>query len=220
MQARVGDGGRLASVSGAGLDSGRLASVSGAVLVGGASSRMGRDKALLELEGVAWATRVGRVLASLVGDVLLVGGSPPAEAPGRRVADPEGPVCALRGLVAALAEARAPRVLVVATDLPLVTPDLLLALVAWPEADAVIPRGEAGPHPLCGLYRREPVLAVARQQLAAGRLKLQELLEAVDTSWFGPEQLAHVDPDGLALQNLNTPEDLTRLQALLHGRRG
>ena len=63
-----------------------------------------------------------------------MGGDPPGDASGRRVSDPDGPRCALRGVTSALESAREERVLIVATDLPLVTPDLLLALVAWPVA--------------------------------------------------------------------------------------
>lgn len=191
----------------------RLATVAGAILTGGASTRMGRDKAALEFRGVPCATRVARVVASLCEEVLLVGGDPPADAPGLRVPDPAGPGCALRGLTAALEAARAPRVLVLATDLPLITPDLLLALVAWPEADAVVPRSAEGPHPLCALYRRDAVLPAARERLAAGRLKLQGVLDAVDTAWLEPADLARVDPAGLALTNLNTPADLARAES-------
>lgn len=197
----------------------RFATVSGAVLTGGASTRMGRDKARLELGGVPCATRVARVLAPLCAELLLVGGDPPESAPGRRVPDPPGPACALRGLRAALEASGAGRVLVVATDLPLVTPDLLLALLAWPEADAVVPRSAEGPHPLCALYRRDAVLPAARGLLAEGRLKLQAVLDAVDTAWLEPADLACVDPDGLALSNLNTPGDLARAEAALRGGR-
>jgi molybdopterin-guanine dinucleotide biosynthesis protein A len=104
-------------------------------------------------------------------------------------------------------------VLVVATDLPLLTADLLLALVAWPEADAVVPRTASGLHPLCALYRREPVLAVARARLADGRLALRGLLDAIDTATLEEADLARVDPDGTALMNVNTPEDLARARA-------
>ena len=129
---------------------------------------MGADKAQLELDGEPVATRLAARLASLCEEVLLVGGAPPAAAPGRRVADPDGPRSALRGLVGALAAARAERVLVVATDLVGVTPDLLLALVAAPEADVVAPRTPGGPEPLCALYRREPALAEARAAARGG----------------------------------------------------
>lgn len=197
---------------------GRIATVAGAVLVGGASSRMGRDKAHVRIAGASCATRVGRLLASLFEEVLLVGGDPPGDAPGRRVPDPAGPVCALRGLVAALEAARSPRVLVAATDLPLLTPELLLALVAWPEAQAVVPRSRRGAQPLCALYARDAVLPVARERLGSGRLKLHELLAAVATDYVEEEVLERVDPAGHALLNVNTPDDLARADRLLASR--
>jgi molybdopterin-guanine dinucleotide biosynthesis protein A len=189
----------------------RLRNVAGAVLTGGASERMGSDKARLAIGGVASATRVARCLASICADVVLVGGDPPPDAPGRRVPDADGPRCALRGLVSALDAVRAERVLVVATDLPFVTPDLLLALIAWPEADAVVPRSADGAHPLCALYRRERVLVAARKHLAEQRLALSELLGAIDTRYFGGADLVAVDPRGVALTNLNTPADVARV---------
>jgi molybdopterin-guanine dinucleotide biosynthesis protein A len=195
--------------------SGRFANVAGAVLTGGASARMGSDKASLAIGGVASATRVARCLTLLCEDVVLVGGNPPPDAPGRRAPDGDGPRSALRGVVAALEATRAERVLVVATDLPFVTPDLLLALVAWPEADVVVPRTADGIHPLCALYRRESALAAARRNLAAERLALSALLDALATRYLEGDDLCAVDPDGTALLNVNTPEDLARVQRLL-----
>jgi len=187
---------------------GRLATVSAAVLLGGSSSRMGRDKARIELEGVALATRTARLLEPLFEDVLLVGGDPPAEAPGRRVPDVEGPRCALRGLVSALAAARAERVLVVSTDLPLLTADLVLGLVCHPGADAVVPRSAEGSHPLCAVYAREAALPAARKRLAEGRLALRELLDELDTAWLEGAALRALDPEGGSLLNVNTEADL------------
>jgi molybdopterin-guanine dinucleotide biosynthesis protein A len=194
----------------------RLANVAAALLVGGASTRMGRDKAALPVAGLPAATRLAQRLASLCEDVLLVGGEPPRDAPGRRVPDPPGPRCALRGLVGALAAAQAERVLVVATDMPFVHEALLLGLCAWPEADAVLARDGEGPQPLCAVYRREPVLARASRRLAEGsRLALRELLAEIDTRVLPADVQAALDPDGTALWNLNTPEDLARAEALL-----
>jgi molybdopterin-guanine dinucleotide biosynthesis protein A len=194
---------------------GRIASVSAALLLGGASSRMGRDKAQLPLEGVAVATRLATMLGELFEEVLLVGGDPPRDAPGRPVSDPEGPRCALRGLVGALEAATSERILVVATDLMSLSPPLLLALLVWPEADAVVPRTGAKAHPLCALYRREPVRTLARRRLAAGELALVGLLEGVRVSYLEGPDLRAVDPDGSALFNVNTPEEFDRLRERL-----
>ena len=79
---------------------------------------MGRDKAHIEMGGVAMATRLAELLSSMCEDVILVGGNPPEEAPGRRVSDPEmegeQERSSLRGIVGALEAARAERVLLAA----------------------------------------------------------------------------------------------------------
>jgi len=197
---------------------GLLANVAGAVLVGGASTRMGSDKAQLPFAGVPAATRTSRLLAAHFEEVLLVGGEPPADAVGRRVPDEEkgdGPPCALRGIVAALGAARAERVLIVATDMPLLTPALLLALVAWPAADVVLPRNASGHlEPLCAIWTREPALAVARAHLAGDRLALHELVGRLDARILEGADLRAVDPAAVALANANTPAEWSRLESL------
>jgi molybdopterin-guanine dinucleotide biosynthesis protein A len=176
---------------------------------------MGQDKSRVRIGGFAQATRIARLLEDLFEDVLLVGGDAPEDAPGRRVEDPPGPRCALRGLVAALEAAHEERVLVVATDLPLVTPDLLLALTAWPEHDMVMPRNADGVHPLCAIYRREPVLACARARLQAGRLRIRALAEELDCDYIEGADLEAIDSGGLTLTNVNTPAELARVRSFL-----
>ncbi len=191
----------------------RIANVSAALLLGGASARMGRDKAQLPVGEEPAGTRLAKLLAGLFDEVLLVGGAPPAGAPGRRVADLAGPRCALLGVASALAAAREERVLVLATDLMAMTPDLLLGLVAAPEADAVVPRAGGFAQPLCALYRRDPALAAARACLARERLALGALLDRLHVRWLDGEDLAALDPGGGALVNVNTPDDYARVAA-------
>lgn len=187
----------------------------GAVLLGGASRRMGRDKAHLEVGGVPCAERVARALAEVCGDVWLVGGDAPDAAPGRRATDPEGPRCALRGVVAALAASQAEYVLVCATDQPLVTPEFLRAVAGAAPADAVVPRDPSGAHPLCARYRRATVLGPARDRLAGDALSVRGLLDEIETRWFEGAELVAADPDGLALLNVNTPEEFAEAEARL-----
>jgi molybdopterin-guanine dinucleotide biosynthesis protein A len=194
-------------------DSSRIANVSAALLLGGASTRMGRDKARLAVGGEPVATRLAKLLAALFEDVLLVGGDPPAGAPGRHVADLAGPRCALRGVASSIAAAREERVLVLATDLMAMTPDVLLGLSAFPEADAVVPRSGGFAQPLCAVYRRAPALAAARENLADEKLALAALLERLEVRWLEGGDLAALDPSGLALANVNTPSDYARLAA-------
>ncbi|MBW2241049.1 MAG: molybdenum cofactor guanylyltransferase [Deltaproteobacteria bacterium] len=190
----------------------RFADVTGAVLLGGESTRMGQDKAHLDAGGVAAATRIARLLDGFCAEVLLVGGTPPADAPGRVVVDPDGPPSALRGLLGALAAARTEKVLVLATDYLAVTPEFLLGVLAFPEADVVVPRNEKHRHPLCALYRREPARAAAASALAEGKLALGSLLDALEPSWLEGAHLSRLDASGTALANVNTPEELAALR--------
>jgi molybdopterin-guanine dinucleotide biosynthesis protein A len=192
----------------------RLGNVAGAVLLGGRSKRMGRDKAHLDWHGRSWSTRTALLLDRLFEETLLVGGEPEVEAPGRRIADPEGPACALRGLVAALDAASAERVIVLATDLPLLTTDLLLALTAWPETEVVVPIDACGEHPLCAIYRRKGCLEAARENLASGRLALRTLLAGLETDRVPIDDLGVARPGVDLLTNVNTPDDLAKLEGL------
>lgn len=197
---------------------GRIRNVSAALLAGGDSRRMGDDKSRVVLGGVPLGARVAGVLGDIFEDVAWVGGEPPAFPSLRYVADGPGSPSALRGLVAALEAARAPRLVVVATDLALVTPALLLGLLAAPQADVVAPVNDEGPQPLCAIYRVDVALEVASRRLQAGRLSLRGLLEELASSWVEREDLASLDPTGQALSNLNTPDDVARAERWLASR--
>lgn len=194
-------------------DAGRLANVSAALLLGGASARMGEDKAARRFAGEPAAVRLSRLLGALFEEVLLVGGTPPPGAVGRAVPDGPGERSALRGLAAALDAATAPRVVVVATDLVRLSPELVLALVAWPEVDAVLPRRDGRIEPLCAIWRRDTALAAARANLAAGRYALHALVASLDARFLDEDALALFDPAGEALANANTPAEWARLEA-------
>ncbi len=183
---------------------GRIANVSAALLMGGAGPTV---------------ARIARLLDRCFSELLLVGAVPPHPTPGRAVDDvagsPPAPACRLRSLVAALHAANAERVLVVASDLLVVPRELVLALTAWPERDAVGPRSSGRPQPLCAIYRRGPVLEIASTRLAAGELELQGLLEAVDTGYLEGSDLARIDPSGAVFLDPDEPRDRQRAREIL-----
>jgi len=209
-----------------------LAGVSGALLLGGASRRMGRDKARLAVGGVPMARRALAALLALCEDVLAVdrAGRPPRRWPAgvRQAFDPpDAPPAALTGIATALEAARGPWVLVLACDMPFPAPELLrglcrtaLALPAGGPPTVVVPRTGQVLHPLCAVYHRG-LLAEARARIAAGDLKVQALARAhghpVDEA-----TLRTWDPDLTGLTNVNTPGDLAnaRANARARARRG
>ena len=78
----------------------------------------------------------------------------------------------------------------------------------------MVPRQDGRLQPLCALYRRDPVLAAAREKLATGDVALRAVLDAVETVTLDDADLAQVDPQRTALTNVNTPEELARALSL------
>ena len=116
----------------------------GWVLTGGRSSRMGRDKALIELEGRPLALRVADSIAGVCGTVTLVGDPAnygPLGLPGVPDLHPDqGP---LAGIEAALSATEADWNLIVACDMPALNPASLEALFGT-DADIAVPEHSDG----------------------------------------------------------------------------
>ncbi len=180
--------------------------VLGAVLAGGASRRMGTDKALVDVAGSPLAARAAAALTAAGCDPVVVVGGDAArleELGLRVVADRcpgEGP---LDGIVRALEVADGAAAVVVACDMPQLSSVTIAALVGALEAsdgalDAVVARSQ----------RREPLCAVWAPQA------LPVLVEAFDRG----ERAVHRVLEGLAVgevgvtdeqvRNVNTPSDL------------
>ncbi|MGH9093687.1 MAG: molybdenum cofactor guanylyltransferase, partial [Acidimicrobiales bacterium] len=100
--------------------------------------------------------------------------------------------------------------LVVATDLPRLTPGLLRWLAAHPSGASVIPTAHGRDQPLCARYRSED-LAQAADLVARGQRSLRALLQAIDPYRAGPEEWIGPAGDPLALDDADTPADLARL---------
>jgi molybdopterin-guanine dinucleotide biosynthesis protein A len=191
------------------------AGCAGILLTGGASRRMGRDKAGIEVPGdggpVTLAERTARILGAVAAPVVEVG---PAR--GRRWAvreDPpgSGPLAAVAaGWTALEARGWTGAVLVVATDLPLLSPGLLRWLAAHDAERAVVPVAGGRVQPLCARYRASD-LAAARDLVGAGRRAMSDLIGALDpvlipeAEWSGPAGGTSV------LEDVDTPADLTRV---------
>lgn len=218
--------------AGAELTEPAAAPVSGLVLCGGRSTRMGRDKARLDLEGRTLIERAIGVLAPLCahgGEVLLACGADEryGELGPRLCRDRSPGAGPLAGIEAGLAAARPGWVCVLAVDMPRVRPahfESLLSRARSGGLDVVLARSASGDEPLLGVYHTR-VLGAVRRALAAGERKVTSFLNhTLGESLAGdpPARTARVAwhaalesaGDGACFaENLNTPDDLERERA-------
>jgi molybdopterin-guanine dinucleotide biosynthesis protein A len=141
-----------------------------ALLIGGASRRFGRPKALELLDGVSFAERAALALAEVADELVLLGdGAVPAGLATRPrladAADARGPLAG----VLAVVRARPDRGwLIAACDQPFLTGELCRRIVAARAPERIVVVTSTGPerlHPFPGVY--EPGSRAALESLAA-----------------------------------------------------
>lgn len=173
------------------------------MLVGGRSSRMGRDKALLPYRGTTLAQWVARETVRAAGSAFLIGDPERYRNLGYPVVPDcwpgEGP---LSGILTALRHSIAPWNLIVACDMPGLTSAFLRGLLEAAERNGTttLPVGPSGNlEPLCGVWRRDSLAAV-EAAFTAGVRKVAEALNGIAPALYPVAEVRH-------FQNVNTPED-------------
>ena len=184
--------------------------IEGFILAGGASSRMGSDKAALRLGEETFVARVASALSGVAGRVSLVSSRHEPGSFGlplvRDFFDGAG---ALGGLHAALLCAQSPWAAVVSCDLPFVTAELLRRLASLAGGfDAVAPLQKDGRlQPLCALYARRPCLEACEGLLGGGEFRPRALLGRVKARLVGFDEISDLAGSELFFRNVNTPDD-------------
>lgn len=171
---------------------------------------MGRDKAFLTIDGRTLVQRQAALLRSAGCDEVMVSGRAGVDyaVPGTRIVHDQvenaGP---LAGLVAALAEMKNERLLVLAVDLPRMSKEFLERLVtAGDNKVSIVAHGLNGYEPLGACYARS-MLESARAALSRWELSLQTLIGRAEEA--GLVRRLRPEPGDAALfANWNSPEDL------------
>lgn len=179
------------------------------VLAGGRSSRMGgAHKPALEVGG---RSVVDRVIAAVRAaephaEVIVAGAADGVTDPRVRVVreDPPfaGPVAGVAAALAAV-DAADRTVVILAGDMPSLSPGALRALI---DAPGVAVAHTDRPQPLCAAWP-EPVLRAALARLGdPANAAMRALMRGVD--------VMHVPVDPAAVDDIDTPDDLTRARSM------
>jgi molybdopterin-guanine dinucleotide biosynthesis protein A len=175
----------------------------GFVLVGGRSSRMGRDKALLRLGDSTLVELVAARVRAAAGNVTLIGPSERYGGLGYPVVGDLVEACGpLGGVYTALSITSADWNLVVACDMPSLTVEFLEDLLAAAEVvgpDCLVPQTSSGLEPLCAVYHRR-CLAAAKAAILHKVFKMHDFISGLRC-----ETRPLSDPS--PLENINTPEE-------------
>ena len=193
------------------------------ILAGGRSSRMGRDKVWLDLDGMPLVELIARRLLPLAGEIIFSSNDPSRfgalverlPVPAIVAADLYQNAGPLAGLHAGLRAARYESIFAVATDMPFVDHSLVTAMIEHcPNVDAIVPRirvpdlDEPQPEPLHAVYRKSCLPAI-EASLLRGRRRMVSFFDDVRVCYIEDSLLREFDPSLRSLCNINTPEEWT-----------
>jgi molybdenum cofactor guanylyltransferase len=178
------------------------------ILSGGQSSRMGRDKALIEVQGMPLLQRVCEVALQLSDSIAVMNGGNvehlavlPASVQVILETERQGPLVAFAQGIEAV---KADWILLLACDLPCLEGEPLRSQIkklptVADSVMAVLPRHEKGWEPLCGFYRRTCADGL-KAFVAAGGRSFQR--------WLMTQQVEELEIEPRMLANCNTIADL------------
>ena len=181
---------------------------------------MGQNKALLPHPGnqsITFVEHLASILTSLCSEVLIVARDEAHATglmlPGVRVVfdlvPDSGP---LMGLYTGLRAIKMQHALVVAVDMPFVSPTVLSFLLSQPQTDAMlVPLVNDVPQVLLALYPHS-ILPFIEERIRQGRRDPRSLLEIAPVQYISEEQLRQVDPHLRSFINVNTPGELEELR--------
>ena len=184
--------------------------VTGVILAGGRSRRMGQDKATLEFGGETLFARTLAMLRRLFPYVLIAGDRPDLARPEVPSVPDIYPGSALGGIHGGLAAAATDWIFVVPCDLAFPDPELVRFILGHRDGcDIVVLRTPVGLEPVFALYHQN-CLPAMEEMLARGDYRIYDFYDQVRVRYLDAEML----PVGWqrSLLNLNTPEDLRRLE--------
>ncbi len=197
-----------------------MSDVSLVVFAGGRATRLGGvNKALVQVGGRPILERILDSLGPLATERVVLTNDRALEAlPGLRlVLDAEPHAGVLPALANGLAAATCELCLVVACDMPFVSRPVfqrLLALQRESGADVVIPRTADYLEPMHAVYRRSTALAAIRKALERGDNRMISYFGDVTVREVSEGEVRDLDSELLTFVNVNTPEELTRANAI------
>jgi molybdopterin-guanine dinucleotide biosynthesis protein A len=202
-------------------------SAQGYMLAGGGSTRFGRDKALVEIDGMAMLLRMRMLLSSVAQPVNVI--APPLRYAALGIAsmsdrwEGQGP---LAGIITALLASRenakaAEWNLIVGCDMPFLTREWLSYLVERSlvsAAEVVAPRSAQGLEPLCACWRTSAA-AKLQSVFGGGVRKITEAMKSLEMEVVDEADWKRFDTAGRLFWNMNTTADFDEAKRILEGQR-
>jgi molybdopterin-guanine dinucleotide biosynthesis protein A len=190
------------------------ADITGVILSGGRNTRMGVNKAFLEIGPLRMMDQTLDIFRRLFSEILIVTNEPLSylefddAALVTDIYKDKGP---LGGIYTGLFYAKNPLVFACPCDMPFLHQDFIAYMIRQAgKHDIVVPELSEGYQPLHAIYSRNCLPSIKRL-LMMDKLKITGFYHDMRVLAVGEEQIRPFNPDGRLFANLNTPGDVEKL---------
>jgi len=191
--------------------------ITGIILAGGKNTRMGTNKAFLEIDGIRLIDKTINIYREIFSEIIIVTNDPLAYI---EFADAviltdiykgKGP---LGGIYTGLFYSKNNYAFVSACDMPYLNKDFIDYLTAQTDKhDVIVPELAEGYQPLHAIYSRNCLPSIKRL-LLMNKLKITGFYRDMRLLTISEEQIQPFNADGRLFHNLNTPEDIGKFDRL------
>lgn len=193
-----------------------MVDMTGIILAGGKSTRMGFNKALLEVNGTKLIDHIVKPFKDIFEEVIIVTNDIATYEylNVRVVRDVMEKGGSIVGVFSGLLSASNQYSFVAACDMPCLNKELILHLSSLAKGfDAVVPFYGDSYEPLHAVYSKSCLKPISNL-ISSGNLKIADLFTQVKVRKVKEEDLKRFDPELISFTNMNTKEDLDRLYQL------
>lgn len=185
--------------------------MTGIILAGGKSSRMGFNKAFIEVNGVSIIERTVNIFKGIFDEIIIITNTPLEyeRFDVKIAADLIKDAGALGGIYTGIFHASSNNSFVAACDMPFLDKDTILKMLDISfDSDAIVPFAGNRFHPLHAVYSKN-CLKPMEEAIKKGDLRINNLLKKIRTKKV--EDIFIKEPAVLSLCNVNTTEDLNKI---------
>jgi molybdopterin-guanine dinucleotide biosynthesis protein A len=181
--------------------------ITGIILSGGQSTRMGTDKALIQINGKTLLENALEICKPFCSNILISSNNPCHQIGGYKIVPDEFKNCGpIGGIYSCLKHSETDWNFVISVDAAFVEPGFVSFLISEiGEFDTVIPLHDSGIEPLVAMYSKNCLTEMGKM-LNSGDYKMRNLLNSVNTKYVESQTWVAQFPK--LFRNLNRPEDI------------
>jgi molybdopterin-guanine dinucleotide biosynthesis protein A len=188
--------------------------MTGIILTGGKNTRMGENKAFIEINGEKIIERTMRIFREVFDEIILITNSPLEylDYDVRIVTDLIKGKSALGGIYTGLFYASCDHAFFAACDMPFLRKDFIEYMAGRIDSnDIVVPNPPDGFQPLHAIYSKR-CLPHIKALIDKDKLKIRGFYKKSKTRIITADEIEKFDPEGRMFLNVNSQEDLDKIR--------